>query len=306
VRLFSVFGGTAGELRYPAGYPWGPATNGLPRYRLVRIGKREAIATPGRPITIVKRAQGGTLDVAVKHGARVTFTGWSADSARARLSDELLVFAGPNLVYLAHDGLRRPDVARYFHEPRLARSGFAFQLPSSVLTSGKANLRVRLFSVFGQRAVELHYPARYPWGGSTNPLPGYRLVRIGGREAIATGRKPFTIAKHVDGGSLDKTFGRGGSVTFIGWSADPLRARVSDELLVFAGSKLVYVAHDNARRADVGRYFHKPQLSRSGFQFTLRRVLLTARGTHVPVRLFSIFGRKAVELHYPPRYPWRR
>ena len=70
---------------------------------------------------------------------------------------------GRKLVYVAHDTVDMPDVASFYRKPQLTRSGFRFQLPIRLVPAGTEHPPVRIFSVFGGEAMELHYPATFEW-----------------------------------------------------------------------------------------------------------------------------------------------
>ena len=100
------------------------------------------------------------LDFAQKTRTQVRFIGWAVDQDDRQAAGRILVFADDKLV--SDEGVDdpRPDVARFYSDQRLSRSGFDFTLSRSELEEGSS---VRLFALLNDQVSEVKYPQDYGW-----------------------------------------------------------------------------------------------------------------------------------------------
>ena len=57
----------------------------------------------------------------------------------------------------------RPDVADALGKPALTGAGYRVLVPVSEVRAGAARRDVRIFSLVGDRALEVEYPLSYGW-----------------------------------------------------------------------------------------------------------------------------------------------
>lgn len=131
-------------------------------------------------------------------------------------------------------------------------------------------------------------------------IPGssvdYRLVERGDRLSIAGGEREFPVAARSPGGFVDDVAIDQGTFKITGWAADLRRHRVADQVLAFAGARLVAAAKPSIERPDVARV-HGDELTRSGFALNG-----PATGSQ-EVRVFALYGSRAVPVPRAPRIP---
>lgn len=164
---------------------------------------------------------------------------------------------------------------------------FAAMVPPSAFDRGPN--RVDLVAITGTGA-----------GRRLVKIPGasvdYRLVDRGGRLSIARGGRELPVAKASPGGFVDDVTIDQGTFKITGWAADLRRHEVADQVLAFAGSRLVAAAQPSVPRPDVARV-HGDELTRSGFA-------LNGQATRSQkLRVFALYGSRAVPVPRAPRIP---
>jgi hypothetical protein len=134
----------------------------LPRYTLEELDGHETIAEPDGTLAPVS-VGGGYLDSAYAVQGGVEFGGWAAEAAAGTAAPKILVFAGGKLAFAGVPNVERPDVAAAFGRPSLLHTGFAVLLPRRAVFAGTKPRNVRVFALFGDRALEVTYPAADEW-----------------------------------------------------------------------------------------------------------------------------------------------
>jgi hypothetical protein len=85
--------------------------------------------------------------------ADVRFVGWAVDRSGGAPSTAVeIVIDGHR--YRARNGLPRPDVAEYLHDPRFVSSGFQFTRPAAQIGSGTHAVCLRMFLADGDSYLE--------------------------------------------------------------------------------------------------------------------------------------------------------
>ena len=130
-------------------------TNERAGFRLAEHDGAEAIVdTAGRAIAVDAAANAGFLDGVDVRGGVVEISGWAGDVATGRVAGRVMAFAGERLIASTRPSLERPDVAKSV-SPALRRSGFSMSASSPGDELGTPELQLRVFAVFGRRAVPL-------------------------------------------------------------------------------------------------------------------------------------------------------
>ena len=134
----------------------------LPRYRLVRRGGRDEIATPaGRTLPV--SPGGGFVDYGYVRRGTLVLTGWAADVATGVPAQSVLVYADGRLVFAGPPAFARPDVAVAVGKPALTHAGYAVLIPEREVRVNRARRDVRIFALVGGHALEVQYPLSYGW-----------------------------------------------------------------------------------------------------------------------------------------------
>ena len=118
--------------------------------RLTEREGREAIVRSGRATPINPGDMAGFVETLVTDAGVVRTTGWAVDAERKRPVDEILVFAGDELVAAAKPSLAREDIAEEYGSG-LLQAGFEVSGPFP----GSQDEEVRIFAVSGDRASEI-------------------------------------------------------------------------------------------------------------------------------------------------------
>ncbi len=121
---------------------------------------RDGMALPTHSNSIKAR-----LDFARETSTGVRFIGWAVNEDRRQATGRILVFADDRLVADEDVVGSRPDVARFYSDQRLGRSGFDFTLPRSKLNEGS---RVRIFALLDDQVSEVRYPQDYSWSTASS------------------------------------------------------------------------------------------------------------------------------------------
>jgi len=119
-------------------------------------------SSDGTSIPVVPNALDGWLDSANVNKEFIVFSGWGADVHRSRPPKAVVAFINGKFIYSGITDVDRPDVAEYFNNMALQRTGFKVMLPSSVVTD-TANPDIRFFAVTDTVASELKYNKEYKW-----------------------------------------------------------------------------------------------------------------------------------------------
>ena len=121
-------------------------------------------SSDGTTIRFVQEALAGDVR-ALTRGDSVTFGGWAADLEARRPAESIVIFADGRSVYAGHPGnIARDDINKRYG---VAKAGFLFQFPRSLVPAQGLTHQVRVFAIRGGIASELRYPPTYPW--STRP-----------------------------------------------------------------------------------------------------------------------------------------
>ena len=152
-------------------------TGGLENRDLVSIaadmfqfpGHRTTVCLEGESFEVSLGGVWSLLDVVVERDGKMSFFGWAADMVTLKPADSILLFADGDLVYQGMDRHPRPDVAEYYREDDLERSGFHLKFDPELFQGRR---RVRCFAVFGDRICELAYPLGFPWSVEPMSTPG--------------------------------------------------------------------------------------------------------------------------------------
>jgi hypothetical protein len=121
-------------------------------WRLVRRGDRELIVGAGVARPIDAAGNGGFLDQVRTDGHQVQISGWAGEGVRDRPADRVLAFDGGRLLDSTVPSIERPDVAAS-RGRQLLRSGFILNGLMTGPTAGSARAHLRVFALFGRRAV---------------------------------------------------------------------------------------------------------------------------------------------------------
>ena len=127
-------------------------------YSLLNGGAAVQVGTSRVPVTR------GALPGVVR--AKRAATGWLFSGSAAlrgttKRADTLVVFAGDRAVYFGRAENLKPHAI--LGEPELGKTGFEFELPTSLLPAPTSGTRVRVFALRGRTASELRYDAAFPW-----------------------------------------------------------------------------------------------------------------------------------------------
>jgi hypothetical protein len=134
----------------------------LPAFRLANVDHIDRIRSPRGAVMTVAPG-GGFLDYAYQQGPSLVVRGWGADAAAGVPASLILVYADGKLVFAGPPNTARPDVAAALGHRRLRRAGFTLLVPARAVRAGDRRRHVRVFSVVGDRALELAYPPSYGW-----------------------------------------------------------------------------------------------------------------------------------------------
>jgi hypothetical protein len=127
-------------------------------------GNDKAASVKGTVIPVAPNNLQGHLDIAKVDNNKVTFSGWSADVKNSHLAKAIIMFVNGRFFYSGQCNWDRPDVAKAYSKPALAKSGFRYAFPISSLED-LSNCEVRIFAVSQKGlASELIYPKGYKWG----------------------------------------------------------------------------------------------------------------------------------------------
>jgi hypothetical protein len=137
------------------------------------------------------------------------------------------------------------------------------------------------------------------------PLPRYLLEHAGGGDRIVTpGVRALPVT--TGGGFVDDAYVRRGSLVLQGWAADVRAGVPARTILVFADGRLVFAGAPNVSRDDVAAALGKPGLRDAGYSVLVPVAAARDGGARRDVRIFSLVGRRALEVEYPLSYGWRR
>ena len=121
----------------------------------IELGTKTIPVTPG--------AVAGRVDRSAAENGSIHFVGWAANLSSAHPAEEVDVFSHGTLVYSTSSSGDRPDVAAFYGDDAIRRSGFDFLVPLGLV--GKTNRDVRVFGVVDGKASELSYHQGYAWTG---------------------------------------------------------------------------------------------------------------------------------------------
>jgi hypothetical protein len=145
VSVFAVFGNVLEEL------PGSDLAYGLSAGSLV--------ASDGSSVPVGKAIAGEVRGTRNASGS--TLGGWAADLKKGRAADRIVVFADGTSVFDGPPGnIARNDIAARYG---IAKTGFIFRLPGSLLPVAGPEHEVRVFALGGGVASELRYLRGYPW-----------------------------------------------------------------------------------------------------------------------------------------------
>jgi len=129
-------------------------------FALRRQNGIEVIATPRGPTVEVRPgALTGTVRVKAEPAGYV-FSGRASVGSKTAVK-KIAVFADSRAVFVGEAGQLR--TAKLLGETPLGRSGYRFELPSSILPTADSGTRLRVFAIRHGVASELQYDANYPW-----------------------------------------------------------------------------------------------------------------------------------------------
>ena len=112
----------------------------------------------GKNIPIKPDAIRGYLDGIELKESHVIVRGWAADVEKSRLPDKIVIFSKQGYFFSGYLNQDRPDVANYFKNKRLERTGFYYIFPKRMIKY-ISNDELRVFAVLGDKvASELRYP----------------------------------------------------------------------------------------------------------------------------------------------------
>lgn len=97
----------------------------------------------------------GFIDKVDRSGDTILIRGWSANIESKKPATRIILFSGDRFITAVPVWQSRRDVEQSFKAPSLAISGFVLELTESVATNGP----LRIFSIEGEHAAELSYPA---------------------------------------------------------------------------------------------------------------------------------------------------
>jgi len=108
------------------------------------------------PINVDRGVMQGNLDsVSLRFGNRLVFEGWGADIVGKRPAEEVLIFAGEQLVLRVIPEFPRQDVADAHQQQALLHSGFRAVVPLESLKSDVNEIKIIMVSKGGRA---LHFP----------------------------------------------------------------------------------------------------------------------------------------------------
>jgi hypothetical protein len=156
---------------------------------------------------------------------------------------------------------------------------FGAMLDPSVLQRGSNDFAVYRAGSDGALELLVRYAGDEPDHSLVETGLG-AVVRRGGRALpLATGR----VESYLDGASATD-----GGLELHGWAADVGNGRPADEILVFAGERLLYAGPPSVSRPDVAGFHKQPALETSGYRVTVPAAPL--RGGRELLRVFAVFG----------------
>jgi hypothetical protein len=124
-------------------------------------GREHIVLADGRDLPVKER--GGFVDYAYVRRGSLVLQGWAADEAAGVPAETILVFADGRLVFAGPPNVPRQDVADALGKPGLRRAGYVVRVPLAAVRDGDARRDVRIFSIVGDRALEVVYPLSYGW-----------------------------------------------------------------------------------------------------------------------------------------------
>jgi len=141
-----------------------PCNHNLPHAFALKKSKKygEVIMDGEKIIPVVSKKVHGHLESAGIKKDRIFFKGWAADVLNSRRAEYIVVFINGEFLLSWEPSLNRPDVASYFNDSQLKKTGFSLLLPLSIITPVKQP-KIRLFAVSGDISSELVYPREYMW-----------------------------------------------------------------------------------------------------------------------------------------------
>lgn len=122
------------------------------RYDFRRIGGRGFVVHEGARIPVVQGALQGHVDTVWLERELVGIAGWTADTARLRRAQRVLVVSGGRTVSSDVVSTRRDDLADYFGAP-LRFAGFQVSVPRRDLSGCRATI----IGVLGRTATEVKW-----------------------------------------------------------------------------------------------------------------------------------------------------
>ena len=114
----------------------------------------------------------GTIDSVEISETEIEMRGKAGDAQLGRPAKAVFVFLNDQLIKQARVDEKRPEVAAFYNNPRLLRSGFRVRLDRSLFEEDPASV-LRLFAADSRGASELVYPADYRW----RPKSAFRIPR---------------------------------------------------------------------------------------------------------------------------------
>ncbi|MGQ3889235.1 DHHW family protein [Legionella sp. CNM-1927-20] len=99
-----------------------------------------------------KDVLGGSIDSLIQEGDYTVIYGWAAFTDANKPADYVGVISNNRVVFIDAISLDRADVANYFNNPMLMRSGFKLKIPTELVGS-KDN--IQLFAIKGKRVAFL-------------------------------------------------------------------------------------------------------------------------------------------------------
>jgi hypothetical protein len=155
IRLFAISEDLATEARYPE-------DSGLDRVRLSPIVEDYSLeekflvcSASKEKWSIEPHALKVYLNKVVEKDDYIEFVGWAVDDQETKLVDKIIVFSGRHSLYATPTNVFRKDVAEWYNNEDLLRSGFRF------LAHEKGLSDIRVFAIAGQKASEAYYPKNF-------------------------------------------------------------------------------------------------------------------------------------------------
>ncbi len=160
-------------------------------------------------------------------------------------------------------------------------------VPPALLHAGSN--RVAVFSVDGQGGA-----TRFAGVERTDSELQASLAETGGHDVIREpGGKTIRVVAAPPQGSVDALTVQGRVITATGWAIDEQRKRPVEQVLVFAGDRLIASGRPSVARPDIADKFG-PGFQLSGFELT--GVSPGASADTKSVRIFAVSGTRAWEM----------